>query len=276
MSVSVLVLTLNEESNIRRCLESVAWCDDVVVVDSQSTDRTVEIAISMGARVISRKLDDWSSHLNWINANVAFRHGWVYYSDADEVVPKDLADELLRISGSAAPDVAYRVRYKNYFMGRWIRHSGSYPIWVLRFFKPASIEWERTVNPRPIVKGGEGKLRAHFEHYSFSKGMDWWFEKHNRYSSGEAIESILAVRGGTFYLRGFISGDPAIRRRSLKELSFRLPARFLLRFVYMYIVRAGFMDGPPGFHWCLLNAYYEYMIEIKVIEHLRRERGLGM
>jgi glycosyltransferase involved in cell wall biosynthesis len=276
MSVSVLVLTLNEELNIRRCLESVAWCDDVVVVDSFSTDQTVEIAKAMGARVISRKLDDWASHLNWINANVTFRHDWVYYSDADELVPDDLRDELIALAKNRTPYAAFRVRYKNYFMGRWIKHSGSYPIWVMRFFKPKLIKWARSVNPTPIVDGEEGKLSSHFDHYSFNKGMDWWFEKHNRYSTGEASESLRSLRAGAFALSGLLSADPAERRRCLKELSFRLPARFLLRFVYMYILRGGFIDGIPGLHWSLLNACYEYMIEIKIVERLRHERGASM
>jgi glycosyltransferase involved in cell wall biosynthesis len=135
--ISILVLTLNEEINLPRCLESVSWSDDIVVLDSGSTDRTVEIAEAAGARVVYRKLEDWSEHQNWAVTAIPFKHRWVYYTDADEVVTPELRQELQVIA--RAPDtaaVAYRVRFKNQFMGRWLRWSSLYPTWVLRFFRP--------------------------------------------------------------------------------------------------------------------------------------------
>ncbi len=179
--ISILVLTLNEEINLPRCLESVSWSDDIVVLDSGSTDRTVEIAEAAGARVVYRKLEDWSEHQNWAVTAIPFKHRWVYYTDADEVVTPELRQELQVIA--RAPDtaaVAYRVRFKNQFMGRWLRWSSLYPTWVLRFFRPEKVRWERKVNPVPVVDGPEGRLAGHFLHYSFNKGLNAWFEKHNR------------------------------------------------------------------------------------------------
>jgi glycosyltransferase involved in cell wall biosynthesis len=273
--ISILVLTLNEEINLPRCLESVSWSDDIVVLDSGSTDRTVEIAEAAGARVVYRKLEDWSEHQNWAVTAIPFKHRWVYYTDADEVVTPELRQELQVIA--RAPDtaaVAYRVRFKNQFMGRWLRWSSLYPTWVLRFFRPEKVRWERKVNPVPVVDGPEGRLAGHFLHYSFNKGLNAWFEKHNRYSWQEAQEAIRSLQSGQLSMADLLSSDTVRRRRALKELSWRMPFRPLLRFLYMYFLRLGFLDGWAGLTYCRLIATYEYMIDIKVRELRRREAGL--
>jgi glycosyltransferase involved in cell wall biosynthesis len=272
--ISVLILTLNEEANLPRCLESVSWCDDIVVLDSYSNDRTVEIARAAGARVIQRRFDNWAAHQNWALENIEFKHPWVYYSDADEVVTPDLREEMQRVTAdSNNAHVAYRLRYKNFFMGRWIRRCGIYPTWILRLFRPQKVRWERLVNPVPVVDGTEGRLQGHFEHYSFNKGLNAWFEKHNRYSWQEAEESLKSLARGEFDWRDIFAADPATRRRALKELSFRLPCRPLLRFLYMFIWKRGFLDGWAGFTYCRLLTIYEYMIVLKMRELRLRERG---
>ncbi|ALD92148.1 glycosyltransferase family 2 protein [Cupriavidus gilardii] len=279
--VSVLILTLNEEKNLARCLESVSWSDDVVVLDSYSTDQTLEIARRHGARVFQRKFDNWSAHQNWANENIDFKHKWVYYSDADEVVSPELAAELREIADrvpgdEAAAPVAYRVRYKNYFLGKWIRFAGGYPIWVLRFFQPDKVRWERLVNPAPVVDGSVGFLRHHFLHYSFNKGFDAWFDKHNKYSMGEALETIRSLDEDKFRFSSLLASDPPARRRALKELSFRLPMRPVARFLYLYLLKFGFIDGKAGFHYCVLVSIYEYMVVLKVQEQRRRAMQLPL
>jgi glycosyltransferase involved in cell wall biosynthesis len=266
--ISALVLTLNEEVNIARCLRSLTWCDDVVVLDSYSTDRTIEIARSFNARVVQRSFDNWSNHQNWANQNISFKHPWVYYSDADEVIPVDLRNEMLDVVSRADDScAAYRLRYRNFFRGRWIRHCGIYPVWVTRLFRPQRIKWERLVNPVASVDGAVGNLKGHFEHYSFSKGMSAWFQKHNHYSDYEALETIRSLSGDQIDWRKLLPHvNSAERRLTLKKLSFRLPGRPLLRFVYMYLVRLGFLDGLPGLHYCILLSIYEYMIVLKVRE----------
>lgn len=274
MGLSVLILTLNEELNLPRCLQSVSWSDDVVVLDSYSTDRTVEIARAAGARVLHRKFDNWSCHQNWAVRHIEFKHPWVYYSDADECVTPELAGELLSIAGNGAGGpVAYRVRFKNIFMGRWIRHSSLYPTWVLRFFRPDRVHWERLVNPVAVVNGPEGRLRGHFEHYSFNKGLAEWFAKHNLYSSDEAQELIRTVAGAMDW-QGLISQDPARRRKAMKSLAYRMPLRPALVFGYLYFFRLGLLDGAPGLTYCRLRAMFEYMVDLKVKELRRKEKGL--
>lgn len=274
--VSILILTLNEEANLINCLKSVKWSDDIVVFDSFSNDRTVEIAEAFGARVVQRRFDNWASHQNWAMKNIPFKHPWIYYSDADEVVTPELRDELICISNEVTNlNVAYRLRYKNYFLGKWIRHCGIYPVWLLRFFRKDRVRWERSVNPVAILNGPEGRLSHHFHHYTFNKGFHAWFDKHNQYSSREAEESMKSLSTqGIDWLGCLDSRNPARKRQALKELSFRLPFRPMLRFLYMYFLRLGFLDGWPGFNYCCLLTIYEYMISFKVGEIQRREKGL--
>jgi glycosyltransferase involved in cell wall biosynthesis len=273
VSVSVLVLTLNEERNIGACLETLAWSDDVVVLDSLSTDATREIAAQHGARVVQRPFDNWSTHQNWAVRNIEFRYDWVLYLDADERCPPDLRDEVLRVARAQGSEAAFRVRRKDFFMGRWLRHAQLYPTWLMRLFRPTHIRYERLVNPVAVVDGPIGELREHIIHFPFSHGVSHWIARHNRYSDMEAVE-VAKVRA-----TGRISGelwasDPNERRRALKDLFARLPARPLMKFLYCYGWRRGFLDGRAGLTYATLQAIYEYMIDCKYREFMRRQRGL--
>jgi glycosyltransferase involved in cell wall biosynthesis len=274
MSVSVLILTLNEEVNLPDCLESVAWSDDVVVFDSFSTDGTVEIARAAGARVIQRKFDNWSAHQNWAVENIEFKYPWVYYTDADERVPPALAEEILAVTGATdRSEAAYRLRFQNILFGKWVKHSSLYPTWVLRLFRPERIRWERLVNPVAVVDGPVGRLEGHFEHHSFNKGLGEWFDKHNKYSTDEAQE---LIRSGTERIDwgGIMCREAARRRKALKHLAYRTPGRPVLLFLFMYFLKMGFLDGRAGLIYCTLRAIYEYMIDLKVKELRRRGKGL--
>jgi glycosyltransferase involved in cell wall biosynthesis len=262
-SVSVLILTKNEEANIRECIDTLRWSDDIVVLDSYSDDRTVEIARNLGARIFFRSFDTWNSHSNWALENINFTHEWVYYSDADERVPIDLREEILQSASSDSPFVAYRLRYRNYFLGSWVRFGGAYPVWVTRLYRPSAVRYEeRTVNAHPVALGSTASLRGHFLHYSFNKGMPHWFRKHNDYSDLEAREASRVRGGGLHRAIGRMAGT-ASARRALKELSFFLPARSVLRFTYMYVLRLGFLDAGAGFHYAILNSIYEGWISRK-------------
>jgi glycosyltransferase involved in cell wall biosynthesis len=274
MSVSILILTLNEEQNLPNCLQSVQWSDDIVVFDSFSTDRTVEIAKSAGARVFQRRFDNEKHHRE-ASLKLPFKHPWVYNPDADEITPPDLHDEIIKVvSDPNRKEVAYRVRFKTMFMGRWIKHSSLYPTWVVRLFRPEKISFSRDINLRYVVDGPEGQLACHFEHHSFNKGLNAWVEKHNRYSWYEAREAIKSLEGSPVSWRDIFSASSVARRRALKELSFRLPFRPTLRFLYMYLLRLGFLDGWEGLTYCRLLSIYEYLIVLKMKELQRRAKGL--
>lgn len=274
--ISVLVLTLNEEKNLEACLQTFTWTDDVIVLDSGSTDRTRQIAEAAGARVFTRQFDDWSSHQNWAVRNLPFRNGWVYYTDADERMTPELQCELTAIATAGSTScVAYRVRFKNMFLGRWIRRASMYPVWVLRFFRPDKVGWERLVNPVAVVEGTEGKLMGHFEHYSFNNGFNAWFEKHNNYSSGEARELLRGLTARITW-RALFGADAASRRKALKAVAYRVPFRPFLVLFYLYFVRGGWLEGMAGFRYCLLRFIYEYMIDMKVLEARRAGEGMSL
>ncbi len=273
VSVSVLILTLNEEINIAQCLDSLSWCDDVVVLDSLSSDGTVALAEARGARVVQRPFDNWSAHQNWAVANIEFHHPWVLYLDADERCPDDLRDEILERARSTASEAAFRIRRKDFFMGRWLRHAQLYPTWLVRLFRPHRIRYERLVNPVAIVDGPTGELNGHIIHYPFSHGVSHWIARHNRYSDMEAVEA-AKVRDRAGPQGSLWSTDPNERRRALKDVFFRLPARPLVKFIYYYAWRRGFLDGRAGLTYATLQAMYEYMIACKGTELERRRRGL--
>lgn len=275
MPFSIFIQTLNEEDNLPGCLDSVAFADDIVVLDSLSTDRTEAIARERGCRWFARKFDGRGPHQNWAMENIEFKHPWVFYLDADERMTPELRAECEKIASDASDQrVAFYVGRRNFFRGRWIKHAMP-PGAIMRFFKPPKIRFARLANPVPTIDGPHGYLREHFLHYNFSKGLSEWFERHNRYSTYEAKETIKALADRPIRLGNLFSGDSITRRMELKNISFRMPGRPLLKFLYMYFLKLGILDGRPGLTYCVLQAIYEYQIVLKVKELRRIERGLS-
>ena len=273
MSVSVLILTLNEETNLRGCLESVAWSDDIVVFDSYSTDRTVNIAKEFGARIIRREFDNWSSHQNWAVQNIKFKYPWVYHTDADERCDDELRNELTELSEMENGFSAFQVRRKNFLMGKWLKHAQLYPTWITRVFRPEKIRYERLVNPVAILDGEVGQLEGHIIHYPFSHGIAHWYARHNNYSDMEAQELVKEILESSDY-KGIFCKNAARRRKAIKQIAYRMPCRPLLMWLYLMLVRRAFLDGMPGLTYCRLRAIYEYMIDLKVRELRRHKKGL--
>lgn len=273
--VSVLVLTKNEERDLPGCLKSVSWSDDVVVFDSCSTDHTKDIAVDFGARVIERPFDNWASHQNWGLRNIPFRNPWVFYIDADERITPETAGELQVIAQNLNRKfVAYRIRRRDFFQGRQLRFVQTSP-WYIRFFRPEFVHYERLVNPVTLVDGDVGDLVHPLDHYPFSKGISHWISRHNSYSSLEAQQIIKNRKNQeSFSLRhAFIERDFNRRRFHQKELFYRLPARPLIKFVLLYVLKGGFLDGQPGFTYAILQSIYEFMIELKVQELVMEEKS---
>lgn len=275
MSVSIFIQTLNEEQNLPGCLDSVSWADDVVVLDSFSTDRTEEICRQRGARFFERKYDGRGPHQNWAMEHIDWKHKWVFYLDADERMTPELRAEIEAIARDTNEKrVAYFCGRRNYFMDRWIKRSMP-PGHIMRFFQPAFIRFQRLANPTPVINGDYGYLKSHFIHYNFSKGIAEWFDRHNRYSSYEAIETMKALREQPVHLGNLFSADPIKRRLEMKNLSHRLPGLPTLKFLYMYFLGLGILDGKAGLTYCVLQAWYQYQIGMKVREMQRAARGLS-
>ncbi len=272
MSVSVFIQTLNEEKNLPRCLDSLKWSDDIVILDSISSDGTEKIAKQYGCRFYQRPYDGRANNQNWAVKNIDFKYEWVWYVDADEVTPTELVEEILQVCNDPKrKEVAYFVRRKNMFMGKWLKNCGREII--TRLWKPKHISWERSANPVAKIDGEVGFLKNRFEHYFFSKGYADWLTRHNKYSSYEAIETMRSIKEDEFRFIEIFSFDPVKRRKAMKKLSFRLPFRPLFRFIHMYILNRGFLDGKPGLVYSLLISIYEYFIVLKIKEIKMNEKG---
>ena len=271
MNVSVLILTLNEEINLPGCLASVACSDDVVVFDSFSNDRTVEIAQARGARVVQRTFDNYAAQRNAALNEVSYRHPWLLMLDADERATQELLKEIETVLAGAGDEISmFRVRRQDFFLGRWYKRSGGYPTWFGRLIRVGHVAVTREINEEYHTKGGVGFLQEHLVHYPFNKGIAYWYERHNRYSS---VEAGILTQAGALRWRELLARDPVVRRKGLKQLAYRLPGRPLLVFLYLYFIRFGFVDGRVGFVYCTLRAFYELMIDLKAVEIRRREQG---
>ena len=265
MSLSILILTKNEEQDLPACLASISWAEDVHVFDSCSTDLTVEIAEKFGARVTSRKFDNWSAHQNWGLANIPFKFPWVLYIDADERVSDGLRESALQAAQTDAKESAFRLQRRDFFSnGKWLRHAQISPFY-LRLFRPGKMRYERLVNPVSIVDGPIGEIGGFLDHYPFSKGVGFWLERHVKYADLEA-RTIMENRskGGDFsFLKAFMSSDFTVRRFHQKELFYRLPGRPFIKWFYMVLLRRAFLDGRAGLTYATLQAIYEYFIVLK-------------
>ncbi len=273
--ISVLIPAKNEAANLAACLASVAWCNDLVVVDSGSSDRTAEIARAAGARVVDFKWNgEFPKKKNWALASVAWKNDWVFIIDADERATPEL-QAAMRTALTQNTHPGFYVNRRFWFLDGWLNHCGYYPSWNLRFFRHALGRYEKPagaaatgsgdneVHEHIELQGTTGYLGGEMEHYAFPD-IATWVEKHNRYSNWEAR---LQLEG----LENDASGlDPGLaRKRRLRRLAWSLPFRPALRFFYHYVWRAGFLDGYRGYVFCRLMAWYEFLNAVKARE-LRR------
>jgi glycosyltransferase involved in cell wall biosynthesis len=279
--VSVLIPIRNEEANLPRCLESVRWAGEIIVVDSQSTDASASVARRYGADVVQFHFNGvWPKKKNWALENLPFRHEWVLILDADEVMPPEAAAEIGRVVTTDGDGHAgFWINRRFMFMGRWLRHA-YYPNWNLRLFKHRLGRYERLVqgatqsgdnevHEHILVHGTTGRLRCEMDHYAFAS-IDVFVEKHNRYSNWEAR---LEVENGLAGSRSAAPQSVPVRlRRRLKRLARRLPFRPTLRFLYVYVFQAGFLDGREGYLFARLHAFYEFLAVAKAVE-LRKQRS---
>lgn len=265
--ISVLVLTLNEEKNLPECLASVAWSDDIHVLDSHSSDRTVELARDFGAQVWFRRFDSFAQHQNWALENIPFKHPWVFYFDADERVTPELADAMQRAVRVPTDAVAFRVERRDFFLGTWLKHV-QMTAYYDRLFRPEKMRYERLGHCVSKPAGPVGTLTGYLDHNPFSKGIGEWVAKHNFYSTQEAEQTIMNRHEGTrFHWRALLrESERGERRRTIKALYYRLPLRPVVKFLVMYIGKRGFLDGRAGFLYSVLIGFYELLIVLKTEE----------
>jgi glycosyltransferase involved in cell wall biosynthesis len=259
---SVMIFIKNEEVHLPSCLRSLQWCDDVIVIDSFSTDRSLAICAEAGVAVRQRAFDGFGSQRNWALDTVPTRHDWVLILDADERVPPEMVSELQRVLPAAPGVAAFRVARRFYMWGRWLRYSSLYPSYVVRLVRKGRVRYvNRGHAETQTVDGTTLQLTTDLIDENL-KGMDEWFERQNRYSTRDAQYELGAERSA-LAAGGAGSRDPLERRAALKRLAARLPGRSLVYFLYSYVLRGGFRDGRDGFVFCSMKAVYQAMVAIK-------------
>lgn len=273
---SVFILTHNEEIDIAACIESALLSDDVIVVDSYSSDATVEIAQRYPVRVVQHRFESHGKQRTWMLQHVPVKHEWVYILEADERMTPELFTECLEAI-QTSKHIGYYVAERVMFMNRWIRHSTQYPRYQLRLFRKDKVWFtDYGHTEREVCNGSTDFLKGTYPHFTCSKGFSRWIEKHNRYSTDEARETLHQLEQYKVNWWNLLWGRTEVeRRRALKDLSLRLPFRPLLRWLYMYFILGGCLDGKAGFAWCTLQAFYEYLILLKVWE-LKQTQSLEL
>jgi glycosyltransferase involved in cell wall biosynthesis len=277
VSYSTLILTKNEAANIRRCLESLAFCDDIIVLDSFSEDETEALVKGTSARFFQRAFDTFAGQRNWAIDNVVFKYRWVLHLDADECLTPQLHAELSRLAADDGKS-AYMLANRVIFMGRWIRRCTMYPYYQARFLRLGESRFKQVGHGQHLghATRGTGIALEPYTHYNFSKGIADWVARHNRYSDDEARRITRDDRGFLASLpEAIVSRDAGEKQQARKRLADHLPLRPLVRFLYLYVWKWGFLDGRAGFDYCMLMAFYDYLIRLKVIEHRQREMGIG-
>lgn len=271
--VSVIVPVRNEAENLRRCLPALAWADEVYVIDSGSTDATATVAAEHGAQVVQFQFNGtFPKKKNWALESLPFRNEWVLIVDADEVVPPELAEEIASRTAADEADGFY-LNMKYFFLGRRIKHCGYNECWNLRLFKhrlgryeripaaPGSTAGDNEAHEHVELQGRVARLVHELDHYAYPT-ISAWVEKHNRYAGWEAENY------ERFVSEPIPSGIGAGKRfkRWLKKVYLRLPLRPLIRFLYAYVLRLGFLDGRPGLIFCLLLGFYDFLCNAKRYE----------
>ncbi len=277
VALVVLILTRNEERNIGDCLRSVAWVPEIFVVDSESTDRTAEIARSLGAQVFVHPFEGFAVQRNWALENLPFSTEWVLMLDADERVPSALAAEIVEVlRNDGNGNVGFYLALRFLFLGRWLRHGGLYPTWLLRLFKRRHVRFEeRPLNEHAILNGTAGQLQNRFEHCD-NRPLSDWIAKHNRYSDLETEEYLQETFGRGFQtaIGARLWGTQAERKRWIKlHLWNQCPLllRPFLFFCRNYFLKGGFLDRRAGFIYHVLwSFWYQFLISAKIIERNQR------
>jgi glycosyltransferase involved in cell wall biosynthesis len=261
--ISIVILTLNEEQNLPACLASTVGCDDVVVLDSGSTDRTVEIARAAGARVWVNPFSNFAQQRNHAHAVIPFHHDWVFHLDADEKLSPTLIAECAECAASpaAAQLDGFYAAPRMFFQGRWIPRCTDYPAWQARLVHTQRFRFIQVGHGQREAPGLRLRQLTHpYDHNLSSQSNAEIRAKHTRYAKIEAATFMATARPFSALWRDLRGADALARRRALKEASYHLPARGLLRFAYQYILRRGFLDGAPGLSYCRLLAAYEQAI----------------
>lgn len=263
--ITTVILTYNEAKEIEACIASLSWCDDVIVLDSFSTDETVAIALSKGARVHKNKFEGFGHQRNFALEQIPTKYEWVLFLDADERSTNSFHKALVNAISSSTPEISgFYCCWKMILGDTWLKYSDNFPKWQFRVAKKGSARFINFGHGQKEgeVKGKLGYIKEPYLHFGFSKGWSHWLEKHNHYSSQEAEERLKSK--SSFKL--LFSKHPSQRNIALKYWVTKIPGWPLLRFLYTYVFKLGFLEGSAGLVYAVNIAYYEFLIKIKMKE----------
>jgi len=271
--LTVIILTYNEEVNLPHALENVKdFAKKVVVLDSHSTDKTLEIAESYGAKVYTRTFDDFSRQRKYALEQIPHNTKWLFVLDADEILTQQLKEEIRKTISKSDKDAFY-IKRRFYWMGKWIRR-GYYPTWLLRLGRTGSITCDdRPINEHLVCKSGNvGKLKEDFIDHN-RKSLTDWISKHNHYSDREAYQLLSLDDSKETYK---LWGTQYERKRWLRlKVWNKLPPliRPFLYFSFRYVLCLGFLDGKKAFMYHFLHAFlYRILIDFKYLEKKWRNK----
>ena len=273
--VEVLIPTRNEAAHITECVENAAKLGPVFVLDSLSTDGTQDLARRAGAAVIEHEFVNYSAQKNWGLDNIPFQGEWIFILDADERITPSLRNEIMRTAQSERAANGYFVNRVVLFMGQAVRHGGLYPSWNLRLFRRGKARYEdRAVHEHMVCEGDTGYLKEEMLH--IRRETLWqYLDKHIRYADMESGEWVKLRLGQSKFAPADALFQGHLRYRQwLRRYAWpRMPGRPLWRFIYMYFVRLGFLDGRAGWELARLMFCYEYMIGLLFRDKLTRARA---
>lgn len=263
--ISVVILTHNEEKDLPACLQSVAWSSDVHVLDSGSTDKTIEIAKQFNANISANRFESFGKQRNFALDTLELKNEWILFLDADENVSEQFHAEITEAVESADANVAgFYCCWKMILNGRWLKYCDNFPKWQFRLMRRGRARFTDFGHGQKEheVKGLIKYIKEPYLHYGFSKGWSHWVERHNRYSTLEASDRHSNLQP----LENIFSRHGSIRNPALKFWLTKFAAWPVLRFLYTYVLRLGFLEGSSGLIYCVNMAYYEFLIQIKMRE----------
>ena len=275
LPVSVLIPTRNEARNLPRCLEALRGVGEIYVIDSQSADKTVEIARLHGAQVVQFHYQGgWPKKRQWAMDTLPLAYDWILLLDADEILTSELAGEIRRVM-QVSDCNGYYISLRMHFLGRILRHSGA-SFWKLSLFRRGKGRYEcrlhdqdmsmgdMEVHEHVVVQGRTGRLKNPLIHCNV-ESLARYIDKHNEYSNWEA-RVWTRQEEDREELRPSLFGTQTQRRRWLKQKLFRVPGAPALFFFYKYVVRFGFLDGVPGLIYCAFQGIQFFQVKAKIYE----------
>lgn len=277
--ITAIILTKNEELNIRRCIEALANLPDrIVVVDSGSTDATVDIARELGAEIYVHPFKHYADQFNWALDHTGIKTTWVYRIDADEVVTPELSEEILNACAEHQDDTinGFLMKHKLYFLGRYLKHGGAYPFIKMTVFKPKFGRFEnRAMGEHVVLQSGSVlTLKNDCLHFD-CKDLTMFIEKHNSYATREVMDHLVRCRGNSEQEELYSQAEKTKKIRD--GLYYKLPKfwRAKIYYLYRYYGKLGFLDGMPGKIYAMIQAYfYRCMVDAKLYEAEINERNL--